>query len=462
MTHLDGVYNPNEDSWVNSPCFDISSLENPVLSLKTWYVTDVDFDGAVIQTSVDDGQSWQVLGSLEEGIAWYNSASIIGHPGQQSTTALGWTGTSTGWQNAKFSLDQFTSVPCVRFRIAFGSNADNTPGKIFDGFAFDDFRIGERNRRILLEHFTNVSSSEFARIDAELQQFASGHSDEVITLQYHTGFPGNDPLNEDNRPDPSARALYYGLAQVPHIIMDGSYKDEEFSQWAEIDFQERILDDAPFTLDVSFEDRIESLLNVRVEVQALTAIEAEITLHIAVVEQEITTVFTGLGERKYFNVLKSMLPSAGGTRLEKTTWTTGEIKEVSQSWSPKNVFDPEQLAVVVFLQNNTTKEIYQATFAQPADPPLITGLDEQPEIQDEDNFIIYPNPASDQVRVLLETSNLYHWKIYDKFGRVAMAGKTDHTRTFTLDVQTLASGLYILQLENKDKRNYSARFSVIR
>jgi hypothetical protein len=269
-------------------------------------------------------------------------------------------------------------------------------------------------------------------------------------------------LNEDNRPDPSARALYYGLAQVPHIIMDGSYKDEEFSQWAEIDFQERILDDAPFTLDVSFEDRIERLLNVRVEVQALTAIEAEVTLHIAVVEREIETVITGLGERKYFNVLKKMLPSAGGTRLEKTTWTTGEIKEVSQSWSPKNVFDPEQLAVVVFLQNNTTKEIYQATFAQPADPPLITGLDEQPEIQDEDNFIIYPNPASDQVRVLLETSNLYHWKIYDKFGRVAMAGKTDHTRTFTLDVQTLASGLYILQLENKDKRNYSARFSVIR
>jgi hypothetical protein len=43
-----------------------------------------------------------------------------------------------------------------------------------------------------------------------------------------------------------------------------------------------------------------------------------------------------------------------------------------------------------------------------------------------------------------------------------MAGKTDHTHTFTLDVQTLASGLYILQLENKDKGNYSARFSVIR
>ena len=101
MTNLDEVYNPNEDSWVNSPCFEISALENPVLSFKTWYLTDIDFDGAVIQTSVDDGQTWQVLGSLEEGIAWYNSAAIVGRPGQQETTSLGMDGYQHGLAKCK-------------------------------------------------------------------------------------------------------------------------------------------------------------------------------------------------------------------------------------------------------------------------------------------------------------------------------------------------------------------------
>ncbi len=463
MTNLDSTYPTNENSWVNTPCFDISSLENPVLSLKTWYATDVDFDGAVIQASVDDGQNWEVLGSLEEGIAWYNSNSIVGNPGGQSSSALGWTGTSTGWQNAKFSLDQFTEVTCIRFRVAFASNADNTPGKIFDGFAFDDFRIGERNRSILLEHFTNISSTEFARIDAELQQFAKDHGDEVITLQYHTDFPGDDPLNEHNRADPSARALYYGIARGPRIIMDGNYIDEEFTQWAEADFQERILDDAPFTLSVNFNNATESRFNINATVKALTAIQAEVTLHIAVVEQEIETSLNGLGERKYFNVLKKMLPDAGGTPLIKNQWEAEESVEVSQAWGGKNVFDAGQLAVVVFLQDNITKEIYQATFAKPDTPPqLVTGLDEPTNEINEKGFTIYPNPSSEKVQVLMGKSSLFHWKIYDKFGRLIKTGETDYTNTFSLNVQNLSNGLYILQLENKDKQIYSTRFSVIR
>jgi hypothetical protein len=161
--------------------------------------------------------------------------------------------------------------------------------------------------------------------------------------------------------------------------------------------------------------------------------------------------------------MKKMLPDAGGTRIEKTTWLAGESKIVTQSWAPKNIFDVNQLAVIVFLQDNITKEIYQATFAQPEEtPPIITGIDPLPESYEENGLLIYPNPASDKIQVVMEKNNISHWKIHDKFGREVLRGHTGTTKNFTIDVQTLASGLYILQLENKDKQLHSARFSVIR
>ena len=115
------------------------------------------------------------------------------------------------------------------------------------------------------------------------------------------------------------------------------------------------------------------------------------------------------------------------------------------------------------MQDNTTKEIYQATFAKPGEtPPIITGIDELPGIINENKLVVYPNPASDKMQVMLNTSSVYHWKIYDNFGREVLKGKTNHTKNFPINLESLAGGLYILQLENKDQQFYSARFSVIR
>ncbi|MDX5348015.1 MAG: choice-of-anchor J domain-containing protein, partial [Hymenobacteraceae bacterium] len=62
VTNLTGNYNSNEASFVESPCFDMSSVNNPVVSLKIWWQTENSFDGALLQATTNNGATWQTIG----------------------------------------------------------------------------------------------------------------------------------------------------------------------------------------------------------------------------------------------------------------------------------------------------------------------------------------------------------------------------------------------------------------
>jgi len=135
-----GTYNANEKSFVESPCFDFSALTLPEVTLKIWWNSEFSWDGAVLQSTINNGATWQNVGALGDPNNWYNDGTISGAPGGQQ---VGWTGRnisgngSGGWVTAKNSLVSLAGQPNVRFRIAFGAD-----GSVHDdGFAFDDFSI---------------------------------------------------------------------------------------------------------------------------------------------------------------------------------------------------------------------------------------------------------------------------------------------------------------------------------
>lgn len=144
VTGRTGPHNANEDSWVLSPCFDFSSIENnPVISLDVWWETEFSWDGAVMQSSIDAGQSWQNVGAFGDPNNWYTDNSINSLPGFQGQ---GWTGEkagstgSDGWVNAQTYLSQsLIGEPQVLFRLAFGSDGSSN----LDGFAFDNVIIAQ-------------------------------------------------------------------------------------------------------------------------------------------------------------------------------------------------------------------------------------------------------------------------------------------------------------------------------
>ncbi|MEL6634006.1 MAG: PKD domain-containing protein [Bacteroidota bacterium] len=137
-----GNYNSGENSAVLSPCFDFTTLTTPsTVSLAIWYESENSFDGAVLQSSIDGGATWQNVGAFGDPNNWYTDNTISGNPGGQQE---GWTGRdntsdgSGGWVQAENVLDSsLLGQADVRFRIAFGSDGSVND----DGFAFDDFMI---------------------------------------------------------------------------------------------------------------------------------------------------------------------------------------------------------------------------------------------------------------------------------------------------------------------------------
>ena len=142
ITNLDGNYNNNEYSYVTSHCFDFTTLSDPYFEMDIWYHTDEGYDGAQLQATIDNGQSWDVVGSIPltpNGDNWYVLPVDALGAGSE-----GWTGNSGGWVTAHYSLLPYAGESQVRFRVVFASDLDNDLNGVpqnYDGFAFDNVLI---------------------------------------------------------------------------------------------------------------------------------------------------------------------------------------------------------------------------------------------------------------------------------------------------------------------------------
>ncbi|RYY65919.1 MAG: hypothetical protein EOO13_16520, partial [Chitinophagaceae bacterium] len=146
-------YSNGENAWILSPCFDFSSLSNPEISFKVLWETEQRFDGANLQYSLDNGNSWVIVGGLQQNnscvsVNWYNTNSVTylgnargwsGNIQPTSGSCLGGNG-SGGWLDARHTLINLAGEPSVRFRFLFGAG---TTCNNFDGFGVDDIRIAD-------------------------------------------------------------------------------------------------------------------------------------------------------------------------------------------------------------------------------------------------------------------------------------------------------------------------------
>lgn len=146
-TGLTGTHNANEDSYVKSPCFNFTNVNTPVLEMKIWWESEYNWDGTVLQSSIDGGATWQIVGNFGDPNNWYTDDQLHTAPGGQNTfSGIGWSGTNNSqvqgsgtWVTAKHHLTGLGNHPSVMLRFAFASDAQNQD----DGFAFDEIKITE-------------------------------------------------------------------------------------------------------------------------------------------------------------------------------------------------------------------------------------------------------------------------------------------------------------------------------
>src|SRR6185295_4900527 len=108
------------------------------------------------------------------------------------------------------------------------------------------------------------------------------------------------------------------------------------------------------------------------------------------------------GETQFNYVLRKLVPNATGTRFPAGTFKNGvPVSLGAFKWFVDPPFaSSDTYSVVVFLQDEVTKEVYQADLFQNLAPPVastITGI----EPVNPDNIKVYPNPSDQEFTIEL-------------------------------------------------------------
>lgn len=458
--------NATEQSWVTSPCFDFSEASRPVIKLDLWRHFERNRDGVSIQYSTDNGLSWNNIGSLGEGINWYNSFQIAGNPGGQQ---IGWTAPSnglpdSGWVQAVHDLDFLAGEPDVRLRLAYGSNGTGLNNK---GVAFNNLNIRERTRTVLLENFTNTSVSGSASANNIIGNVVQSKPNDISVINYHTGFQGVDPLNQHNKADPSARALFYGISGAPYAIMDGGLSgkgryDFMLEEFNVTDLNLRSFIAPAFNIKIS-QQSVDGIINIKLDLKALKNFsENELTLHVAVIESEIAAALVGLGGDVIFrNVVKKLLPDASGSRLP-LIWSKDDSATYNFFWNIANVFDIEKIGVVAFIQDEKSKEIHQSASNLKYIAPI--GIEPGLQTSIPGKVSVFPNPVRDHLFISFEHeltigAKLEIFSITGKLfiSEILPAGNSLHY----LDTGILEKGVYVYRISRGSNMQESGRIVVL-
>jgi len=144
VTNLNGPYNPNEFSYLLSPCLDFSSLsQDPRLSFALIVDTEICeteiCDRFWVEWTRDGGISWEKLGASNLALQWYNDKATGNWTGD---------GGQDGWFVAYTTIPEAAGEANVRIRLAFASDF------LFngEGIGIDDIFISEPLRTDLALH----------------------------------------------------------------------------------------------------------------------------------------------------------------------------------------------------------------------------------------------------------------------------------------------------------------------
>jgi Secretion system C-terminal sorting domain len=490
-------YNTGEKSALYSACLDLSTVQRPMISFNTNVKVNPS-EGMVVQFANDANttdnivsatKAWTTLGdftnNLSSGLDWYEDAgqsSIASIQG--NTSGYGWTGTTGSIQpRHRLDVQGIGSNSRVLIRFALGASNSLTP-ITGGGINIDNVRVGSRTRTILFENFKTTDANGNANLLTDLDNDAKAirkfnkdniNSTQVVNVNYHIGFVGKDPFNLDNPADPSSRALFYNVSKVPYAFLDGLHSpqfgngSDLFGQWGQkaYNLQTLQLARADFSSSTISTDR----KSITVKVKPKIALPDETRLFIGILETMIDNTGNS-GPWTYPNggkintnedtlqyILKRFVPNAVGVKFGSGTFGVSTIDtDVNLGTYDLNPtqFYSSNFSIVLFLQNEITKEVYQAELNpgklptdNPSDyplPALVTAI----EPLNAESINLYPNPANQEFVIELPKAlgidaNI---RLFDQMGKTIDGGIIPAgTNSKTIGTNGLAAGLYIVEIK---------------
>jgi hypothetical protein len=262
--------------------------------------------------------------------------------------------------------------------------------------------------------------------------FMEQHPDDITVLKYQMSWPApGDPYYTE---EGGIRRGYYGVSFVPDLYTGGNQTATN-SGAVNNAYTTELNKPAFFEMSSSLSVAGDM---VYADVNITPFISVAMKVHIAIVEVETLNNTGNNGESSFEHVMMKMLPDAEGTLVNFEAGTTTEIIE-SFDMSTSNVEEMDDLMVVVFIQDDTTKQVMQSTFS--LGQPLSIG-DNYFE-----NVTMYPNPSKGSLYITSDRQ--LQVVIHDMLGKKVYGNEAVNSQI--LDLSYLENAIYVVTLSDGEK-----------
>ncbi len=185
-----------------------------------------------------------------------------------------------------------------------------------------------------------------------LEQISNSHPFECTRINYHMSWPGSDPFYQANQTEANDRRYYYSVSYVPYVRIDGIVDGLSSGPWEQM-MLDRYAIDSPLTIDLSGEmtSAVDGSITAIVTNTSGAAVSGQ--LRVVLVESDLA-----YGGKTWNYVMRDFIGQ--GTAGEAISLGPGQALSRNAPFTLNASWVRRNLTAVVFVQNDATKEIYQA------------------------------------------------------------------------------------------------------
>jgi len=321
----------------------------------------------------------------------------------------------------------------------------------------DVIACSEREQRVVLhEAFT---SSTCGPCKAGNENFSSVlknlDENKWVCIKYQMSWPGTgDPYYTS---EGLTRRTFYNINAVPYLVVDGIYVTNSGSYTTDIFNQLVVVPAAAKTTGNATVDIDNKKVDFDVTINPLTNYNnPNLRFFAAIIEKKTFKNVKTNGEKEFGFVLKKFMTSASGENIGALAVGTPITKSYSHTFPgdyrlPKDATDPinnsnehsvenfKALMVVYWVQDISTKDIYQAGKADPF-PGYIVSVEDI--ALNPSNIVLYPNPVQN-ILFIDADADISQVEIYNIQGQRLQVEVINNK---VIDTDNLASGVYMLRI----------------
>lgn len=188
--------------------------------------------------------------------------------------------------------------------------------------------------------------------------FMNTNGDNVTVIKYQMSWPS--PGDPYYTPEGGVRRTYYGVSAVPMLFVEG--KNVSTSTGAVNAAYTAAMADPAFVAITGTHSINGNNFSVSGQVTPYASL-SNVTLHVVIIENLTTQNVGNNGETSFKHVMMKMMPDAGGTTLSMESGVATPFS-FSYDMSTTHVEEMDDLVAVIFVQDNSTKYVFQSAYSQ--------------------------------------------------------------------------------------------------